>query len=215
MTCSWDDTMTDLMCHPQDYPEWVEQLAASLRGATVPSADGTTQVLPRIPLCPAIPFAAGSCHCNGAGHSGMMQLAANLVRSLFLQHNLARMLAGDVDMDNYPPVQHQRSRILQWLPSASRYDLGNLIVHCTARTKHTASSKPAMYQMIPSIVVNHVVLQCLLFTCLTCTNRHLMPCSGIYQPHACCVSYLQTSLASHVATSLRYDIHNSLPCAGT
>lgn len=123
--CSWDDTMTDLMCHPQDYLQWVENLASSLRGASTTAPAGTAQPLPHIPACPAIPFASGACHCNGAGHSGMMDLAANLVRSLFMQHDLAGMLAGDVDADVLASPRPQRSRILHWLPSPSRCESRN------------------------------------------------------------------------------------------
>lgn len=106
--------MTDLMCHPQDYQEWARALAVSLRTAASSSPDAT--VLPHIPTCaPALMSASGAC-CKGAGHSGIMRLAATLVRELFVRHRLARLLTGDVDA----PSERAQSRRNSWLPSPNR-----------------------------------------------------------------------------------------------
>lgn len=87
--CSLDDTLTDLMCHPEDYSTWVNSITASLRsgnGLAGKVGDGPGLRLPRYDS------GTGSCCRGGAGHSGAMRLAASLVKDLLRSRRLEKLL---------------------------------------------------------------------------------------------------------------------------
>eukprot|EP00892_Ulva_mutabilis_P011439 jgi/Ulvmu1/8668/UM047_0006.1 len=87
-TFSLDDTLTDLMCHPEDYNTWVNGITASLR-----SSNGVADKLSEGPGLRLPRYDGGSGCCRGgAGHSGAMRLAASLVKGVLRSHRLERLL---------------------------------------------------------------------------------------------------------------------------
>lgn len=86
--CSLDDTLTDLMCHPEDYNAWVNGITAALRGSS--GKDGPLSEGPTLRL-PYMDSGCGGC-AGGAGHSGAMRLAASLVKDLLRNHRLDKLL---------------------------------------------------------------------------------------------------------------------------
>lgn len=89
--CSLDDTLTDLMCHPEDYNKWVNDITESLRcgggGKGGKLVEGPALRLPVMQM-----DSSESCCRGGAGHSGAMRLAASLVKDLLRNRNLDRLL---------------------------------------------------------------------------------------------------------------------------
>jgi hypothetical protein len=94
--CSLDDTMTDLMCHPYCFDEWTAMLERECKA--VPQLPKVSEDLPGTSTA-ELPgnFGphAGAQPTQKAGHSGMMQLAASVVKDLARHRLLFKLLCHD------------------------------------------------------------------------------------------------------------------------
>ena len=85
--------MTDLMCHPQDFGEWTRKLDSSCGAVPELSveAEGAASQKERRTSPEAWLDSTG----KAAGHTGIMKLAASVVRDLASHRLLFRLLCHD------------------------------------------------------------------------------------------------------------------------
>jgi hypothetical protein len=99
--------MTDLMCHPSNFVEWTSMLEHECEAVPLlpQEAAGTSAAGE-----PCKPGSEDGVHAIGnAGHSGMMRLAAHVVRDLARHRLLFKLLCHDTEFPKERPSTSRRA----------------------------------------------------------------------------------------------------------